>query len=414
MNKKIITAFERSVIPVDDLTKAELTALLRTAKRLKSGGNAQDDFVLRVVNNRLETGKFTGVVDCGGSLRIEILPKTAKNGDYEKARQAALMMLQRVCKLDVRTGGISGVKENKDIYELLICLYLREVDRVIKSGLKGGYNTVENNLPFYKGRLLLNEHIRRNSAHMERFYVAYDEFSENCPENRLIKATLARLLSVSVSNDNRKKLRRRLELMDTIDMPQSITRDFAAVSVSRANPGYRKLMNWSRMFLHGNRLDPSSDKGAFNVLLFSAEELFEKFIGAELRKALPDWNVNLQESQKHLSGDPKLFRLRPDIVIRKGSKTVVLDTKWKLLSDDPENHYNISEKDVYQIFAYARAYDITDVFLIYPKPSSGIADAKMCFSLPDSVKVHIITVDLFDYDIASLKSALCSQSRWFN
>ena len=95
---------------------------------------------------------------------------------------------------------------------------------------------------------------------------------------------------------------------------------------------------------------------------------FEKFIGAELRKALPDWNVNLQESQKHLSGDPKLFRLRPDIVIRKGSKTVVLDTKWKLLSDDPENHYNISEKDVYQIFAYARAYDITDVFLIYPKP----------------------------------------------
>ena len=34
----------------------------------------------------------------------------------------------------------------------------------------------ENNLNFYKGKLVVNEQVRRNIAHRERFYVRYDEY----------------------------------------------------------------------------------------------------------------------------------------------------------------------------------------------------------------------------------------------
>lgn len=50
-------------------------------------------------------------------------------------------------------------------------------------------------------------HIRRNIAHKERFYVTYEEFTKNRPENRLIKATLKKLQKVTTDEQNKQDAR---------------------------------------------------------------------------------------------------------------------------------------------------------------------------------------------------------------
>jgi 5-methylcytosine-specific restriction enzyme subunit McrC len=60
------------------------------------------------------------------------------------------------------------------------------------------------------------------------------------------------------------------------------------------------------------------------------------------------------------------FNLRPDIVINKWE--IIADTKWKLLNEWNDSiNYDISQADMYQLFAYAKKYKSKKLYLIYPK-----------------------------------------------
>ncbi len=48
--------------------------------------------------------------------------------------------------------------------------------------------------------------IKKNIVQRERFYIEYDDFIRDRPENRLIKSTLCLLLKASLNDDNIKKL----------------------------------------------------------------------------------------------------------------------------------------------------------------------------------------------------------------
>jgi 5-methylcytosine-specific restriction enzyme subunit McrC len=55
------------------------------------------------------------------------------------------------------------------------------------------------------------------------------------------------------------------------------------------------------------------------------------------------------------------MRLQPDIVLKAGSTTVVIDTKWKLPGDRLP-----SPSDLRQVFAYNLYYNSTKAVLLYP------------------------------------------------
>ncbi|HQJ61544.1 MAG TPA: hypothetical protein PKV35_11130, partial [bacterium] len=62
------------------------------------------------------------------------------------------------------------------------------------------------------------------------------------------------------------------------------------------------------------------------------------------------------------------FALRPDIVISKGEEKIILDTKWKVIESISESgRNNISQADLYQMFAYGKKYGAKTLFLIYPE-----------------------------------------------
>lgn len=80
--------------------------------------------------------------------------------------------------------------------------------------------------------------------------------------------------------------------------------------------------------------------------------------GFEARDKLSDTNKNR-------------FYLKPDLLIDNcGEHRYVMDTKWKLIdSSNSEKNFDLSQSDIYQMFAYGHKYlsGNGELMLIYPK-----------------------------------------------
>ena len=73
------------------------------------------------------------------------------------------------------------------------------------------------------------------------------------------------------------------------------------------------------------------------------EKLFESYVSEILRKNLNKslYSVSIQDKTYHLFDKPnKKFLLKPDIVVKnkKNNDIFILDTKWKLLSNQKSNY----------------------------------------------------------------------------
>ena len=87
-----------------------------------------------------------------------------------------------------------------------------------------------------------------------------------------------------------------------------------------------------------------------------------------------------------------MFALRPDIVV---GNDIVIDTKWKPLKPD-DRVVGVEQSDVYQMLAYARAYEARRVILLYPwhpgLPAPGIY-RRWCIA-GTSIAFDIAAVDI--------------------
>ena len=75
---------------------------------------------------------------------------------------------------------------------MLIVQYLLIVKQISDRGLRKGYVFKEDNLNKVRGRINFrkNEILNIRTAHKERVYCKYNEFSVDTPENRYLKRAL--------------------------------------------------------------------------------------------------------------------------------------------------------------------------------------------------------------------------------
>ncbi len=232
---------------------------------------------------------------------------------------------------------------------------------LVKKGLRSTYIPTENNVPFYKGKLNVNEQIKRNAVHKERFFVGYDEFQLNRPENKLIKSTLLFLQKISRSSENVREIRKLLLSFEMVEPSSDYVNDFSRVVINQTTKDYEIILQWSKVFLLKQSFTTfSGDANNVNALLFPMEKVFEAYVSKHLKKSLSDlpWHVSTQDRGYYLFDQPsRKFALRPDIVItRNDDSKIILDTKWKSLVGNPRVNYGISQSDMYQMYAYSKKY----------------------------------------------------------
>lgn len=326
----------------------------------------------------LTVQNYVGTIMLSTGTTIEILPKLFKGDETPKREEARKLVVEmlKACGLITYKSfqNVNLQYEKMPIFEIYIRIFLNEIFDLYKKGLKSGYEPKQENEKFLKGKLLFSQHIKHNFAHAERFFVEYDEFSVNRPENRLIKTTLERLKKVVQAEDNKRDVRRLLMIFDDVESSVHIDSDFQKCTGGRNMKEYEGILSFCKMFLRGMSYSTYAGKHDTIALLFPMEKLFEGYVAKKLQKEASDWTVKPQHTGVYLlnqvfeNGSKKrIFSLRPDIYLEKGDDVVLMDTKWKLLTDDRTEKYGISQADMYQMYAYHKRFkNVKKVILLYP------------------------------------------------
>lgn len=363
----------------------------------------------RNVGDIISVNNYVGLIQMQNGYQIQVLPKIdiGSNPDSknEETKRVFLRMLRTMKDFPSKVFNDANLKMDRmTLYEIFVNMYLKEVRTLVKHGIKSAYIGREDNLNYYKGKLVVGEHIKQNAAHGERFYVRYDEYLVDRAENRLVKATLLKLQNITVSAENQKEIRQLLTSFEMVRPSINHQKEFSKVVIDRNTKDYDMLMRWSRVFLLNKSFTTFSGGTNARALLFPMEKVFESYVAQQLKKVLVDldWEVSSQDKGYYLFDSPRQFALRPDIVItREDGTKIILDTKWKSLVDKPRLNYGISQADMYQMYAYSKKYDTPEIWLLYPVNPEMRDHQDISFDSDDGVNVR-----LFFVDVANIENSL--------
>lgn len=363
--------------------------------------------VRRNVGKVIQAENYVGIIQLKNGFQVQILPKISYN-ELEDTKKTFLRMLRSMKDFPSKVFNDANLKMDRmNLYEIFINMYIQEVRGLMKKGLRSSYLPVEANLNFFKGKLIVREHINKNQIHKERFYVGYDEFGVNRPENRLIKSTLLKLQKISTSAANIKDIRQLLPSFEMVEPSINYTKDFSQVTIDRNTKDYEMLMRWSKVFLLNQSFTTFSGNTTARALLFPMEKVFEAYVARNLKRALAGlgWEVSTQDKGYYLFDTPRQFALRPDIVItRNDGSRIVLDTKWKALTNNPRQNYGISQADMYQMYAYSKKYKTSEIWLLYPI-NEEMKDVSVHFASYSEQSVET-NVRLFFVDVTRIEESL--------
>ena len=333
----------------------------------------------------IQARNYVGVLQTKSGLTIEILPKITDKTDTYKSKTVFLKMLKSLKNFPAKSSNLASLKtQNLPLLEIFISMFLCELEALVKKGIKSDYVALEENLKFLKGKLNINEQIKRNSIHKERFYVEYSEFLSDIKINQIIKTTLKFLYKKSNSSKNQQKIRELLFIFDEVLECEDYKNFFAKLVINRQVKHYEQTLLWCKIFLLNNSFTPHKGDDLGFALLFDMNALFESYVGNFIKKSFT--GTILQHSGKHLVEEPKSFKLRPDIFL-KGK--FIADTKWKIISSSND----ISQADLYQLYAYGKKHECSKLYLIYPK-IDDIRQKTMKFRYDDEMWLEILYFDL--------------------
>ena len=360
---------------------------------------------------RLKLGNYVGYLQSPAGEAIEILPKTETTSptEVETLRSLLQTMLRASPDMHSREAEQATLRAtNQPLHEWIMGEFLRELSELLRRGLRFDYQTVEEECRFIRGQLDISRQLRQTPEKATRFHVRHAEFNPQRLENRLLRSALDAVFRLTTNNDHwRLANTLRHQLMDIEPHPKP------AQGLPRWDNGkqlqsYRRVKPWCRLVLES--LNPHFQKGPLQgiALLFPMERLYENYLGKCLLSQIkPDRSIKAQSSSQHLLSHQakganevsQWFRLKPDFLITTGGvNRSVLDAKWKLLDatlDSSDHKYNISQADLYQMFAYGQRYldGKGDMVLIYPRHSAFQKPLPM-FSYDDELRVWAMPFDL--------------------
>lgn len=358
----------------------------------------------------ITTTRYVGTIQTKDGKVIEILPKIYKvtgkqEEDKEACRDVFLNMLKHLTNAKARSfqNATLNTKKGFPILEVYISNYIESIEQLMRSGgLKKNYTQIEENQVFLKGKLLVSKQITRNVANNAHFYIRYNKYQEDIPQNRIIVATLRKLLNYSHNTTNKARISTILSLLDGIPTSINIENDLRiASSGNRLFESYDLLMKWSSQFLLNKGFTTFAGDYVNQSLLFKAEKLFEDFVAYLFKKYAASYKVDAQNVRYYLvdrHNGKSIFKLKPDIVVESDSNNpyecYIIDTKWKQIdSTKPDNNYLLEMKDLYQLYAYGQKYKLGEL-----KVRDVSAPPKLALIYPCSEK---FTTELptFIYDV---------------
>lgn len=153
--------------------------------------------------------------------------------------------------------------EKMPILDIFIRMFIVEAFCLAKHGLRSNYETIAENRSYFKGKNFVFGQQKYNISHKERVFTESDEFTPNCPENRLIKSTLMLLYKQTRSLKNKNDIKTLLAAFGNVPFSTDYTSDFSKIGLdynSKNNVNFKNkshssdystLLLWCHLFLSG-------------------------------------------------------------------------------------------------------------------------------------------------------------------
>jgi len=302
---------------------------------------------------------YVGVIQVDG-LTIEIHPKADKEDDDNKWKGVLLQMLKACGKLKAESAGAAHVKrQHLNLLEVYFEIYLLEIEALVRRGVIKKYRKQTHNTKALKGKLEFAGHIRHNAVHKERFYTTHQVYDSNHLLHQVLYKALSIVDQFTMGTRLSDLTKRVIVNFPKVDYKTMTAKQLNSITLNRKSSSYSDALDIARLIILNYSPDISSGKEKMLSLLFDMNELWETYILKQVQKACNGTNmvVSGQESRSFWGNNS----LRPDVVLRQGDKTFIIDTKWKR----PQKS-SASVGDLRQMYAYCRFWDAERALLLYP------------------------------------------------
>lgn len=301
----------------------------------------------------------------------------------------------------------------ENIYNLLSYILIREVSKLIKSGISRGYINCTESIPIVRGKINLDNTLKEQSLIRRQIVCDFDEFSENILLNRIIKSTMDTLLACDeVDTKYKIKLKMLLRNFSNIDQIEINNVSWNRINYNRNNKKYWLIINVCKLICTG--LISKEERGKNRFIKFIKDKamakLYEKFILNFYKYELKDVKTMSPIIKWQLDETPSdslLPNMETDIVLERRGKQLIIDTKYyanALVKNNFSETKKLISSNLYQVFAYVKntEYDgEVSGMLLYPTVDYDL-NQKYKMSGND---IYVKTVNLGE-DFQRIKSRL--------
>jgi 5-methylcytosine-specific restriction enzyme subunit McrC len=329
----------------------------------------------------LRPGGKVGVVRVG-ALEVRVAPKVA----IDRIIFMLGYRLRGVTWLDAPV----PVESAEDVVHVLAEILTRAVADAIRPGMLQGYRVTEESAPVVRGRIRIDEQLKRRPGVWLPLEVAYDDFTVDIPENQLLRAALERMQRNALVPG---PIRRRMSglLLQFADVSRLVPgAPLPQTRITRLNRRYEVALELSRLVLNSSSFEHRIGDTPVDGFVLDVPKIFEDFVAAALRDALPRLSPGSSVQWQYTTtlDEEGLIDLRPDVVWLNAANSpiAVVDAKYK--SEKPSGFPNA---DTYQALAYATVMDLRDAHLVYAKGNEPVLTYQVRHS---DIRIHAHALDL--------------------
>lgn len=299
-----------------------------------------------------------------------------------------------------------------DLLPSVIAFFARAVETTLGRGVLRSYQARTDPLVALRGRPDVVGQFKRAGV-LTPVACAYDEFSEDVPENRVLRTAIRLALRFArVDPSERQRLMRHLVVLEGVEDVAVRAEDVDSIQFTRLNQHYAPAIGLARMVLANLTLTDVRGATSASSFMVDMNDLFQRFVTERLRRELRGRLDVIDEPTVHL-GEGRQVSMQPDLVFRQpggGGSRYVGDVKYKVTADARGQ-----SGDYYQLLAYTTALDLPEGVLIYCRRQGDSKQSTMTVRNAGK-RLVLRSIDLtgspeqVEHEIAALADAISGTS----
>lgn len=253
------------------------------------------------------------------------------------------------------------------LIEIIISSFVKKCQQLLRQGLIKSYVTHEDNIPYLRGKLLLQQQFLNVMHKKLEFACEFDELEYNNIENQILRFCLEQCYHIPSNESLKKEIRRLIHQFSGFVENVPITLDdFNKITYTRLNQHYKKIHQLCKLILTSTGIsDFYNQKIPFvNSFFVDMNVIFEVFVAKLFEQFYPLPSETQKGKIAWITDIGGSSNIRTDILIydESGKVKSIIDTKYKK---------KISEADRFQIGFYIHEYKKSEGFAILPKHSES-------------------------------------------